>query len=153
MIIVLDTNVVISGLLTTKGPPAKIIAYWAAEEFDVAISTALLDELARVLKYERVRKRLGKSQEMVKDLLKRFKTVAILTEPQLKLKVIGEDPDDDRVLECAVAAGAAYIVTGDEHLRKLKQYQGIIILSPAGFLTLLNLEGKRKRQENACPGE
>ena len=144
MIIVLDTNVVISALLTTKGPPPKIIEYWEAEEFDVATSAALLDELERVLQYERVKKYLKKSQEKVNALIKRLKTVAIFVEPKFELNVIEDDPDDDRILECAVTAGASYIISGDEHLRKLEQYQGIIILPPAGFLTLLNLEGKSR---------
>jgi predicted nucleic acid-binding protein len=52
--------------------------------------------------------------------------------------VIGADPTDNRVLECAVAGNAAYIVTGDKHLLDIKEYQGIIMLSPAGFLAFLD---------------
>ena len=141
MIVVLDTNVLISALLTTKGPPSRIIEYWEAEAFEVATSAALLGELERVLVYGRVRKHLNKSQGKVSTLLKRFRTVALLVEPEFELNVIRADPDDDRVLECAVTAGAAYIISGDEHLLNLEQYQGIVILPPAGFLTLLNLEG------------
>ena len=96
MIIVLDTNVVISALLTTKGPPPKIIEYWEAEEFDVATSAALLDELERVLRYKRVRKYINSSQEKVNALIKRLKTVAIFVEPKFELNVIEDDPDDDR---------------------------------------------------------
>lgn len=53
------------------------------------------------------------------------------------LKVIAADPDDDAVLECAVAGQAQYLVSGDRHLLALGQYQGIQIIKAAEFLTLL----------------
>ena len=53
------------------------------------------------------------------------------------MNIVGQDAADDRVLECAVAGGASYIVTGDVHLLMLKEYKGITILSPAAFLALL----------------
>ena len=51
---------------------------------------------------------------------------------------IEDDPDDNKFLECAVAGGAEYVVSGDPHLLALRQFRGIQILSPAAFLTLLN---------------
>jgi predicted nucleic acid-binding protein len=63
--------------------------------------------------------------------------VATFVDPQIKLDVIEDDPDDNRVLECALTGGATYIISGDTHLLNVKEYQGIVILSPAGFLTLL----------------
>ena len=50
------------------------------------------------------------------------------------MKVVNEDPDDDRILECAVSVGSDYIVTGDKHLLRLKQYAGIQILTVVGIL-------------------
>ena len=60
-----------------------------------------------------------------------------MVEPGLTLAEGEDDPADDRVLECAVAAGASYIVTGDVHLLRLKDYRGIVSLPPAGFAALL----------------
>lgn len=57
----------------------------------------------------------------------------------IRLEVVPEDSDDNRVLECALAAQAAYAVTGDGHLLALQEFEGIPILPPAGFLTLLQL--------------
>jgi predicted nucleic acid-binding protein len=54
------------------------------------------------------------------------------------LEVIEADQDDNRVLECAVASSAAYIISGDEHLLELKDYNGITVLPAAGFLRLLD---------------
>jgi hypothetical protein len=54
-----------------------------------------------------------------------------------RIQVVQEDPADDRVLACALAAKADYIVSKDEHLQKLREYQGIRILPTEAFLTLI----------------
>jgi len=138
MIVILDTNVIISALLSTKGPPSKIIDKWETDEFDIAISKPLLDELERALGYEKVKKYFKDSQEIIKALLKRIKTVGILVNPEIELNVIEDDPDDNQILECALAANASYIISGDEHLLGLGEFRGIMIISPAGFLKLLD---------------
>lgn len=143
MIVVLDTNVIISALLSTKGSPAKIIDKWESDEFDIAISKPLLDELERALGYERVRKYFQSPQEIIKALLKRMKTVGIFVNPGFELNVIEDDPDDNRVLECALSANASYVISGDEHLLGLGEYQGIMIISPVGFLKLLDFWSKQ----------
>jgi len=137
MIVVLDTNVIISALISPSGPPAEIISHWESDEFEVVISPPLLDELGRALHYPRVKKHLSRSQGEVVALTERFRRVAIVVEYQLTLEVIEEDPADNRVLECAVAGGAAYIVSGNDHLLQLKKYKEIVILKPAEFVTLL----------------
>ncbi len=139
MIVVLDTNFIISALLSPKGSPAEIIKGWEADEFVVVISPALLTELKRALEYQRVRKYFKKPQETVAALIKRLETVATVVEPQFSLDVIKEDPADNRVLECALAGEASYIVTGNAHLLRLEEYQGVVILNPAGFLALAKL--------------
>ena len=138
MIVILDTNVIISALLSTKGPPSKIIDKWETDEFDIAISKPLLDELERALGYEKVKKYFKDSQEIIKALLKRIKTVGILVNPEIELNVIEDDPDDNQILECALAANASYTISGDEHLLGLGEFRGIMKISPAGFLKLLD---------------
>ena len=61
--------------------------------------------------------------------------VAVIEEPPCE-PVIREDPDDDRILACALAAKAAFIVSGDTHLLHLRNYAGIRIVSPAQFLRI-----------------
>lgn len=139
MIVVLDTNVIISSVLSLKGPPAKLIERWEADEFEVAISPPLLEERERALTYEHVKKYFKKPQEKIDALVERFRTVATVVDPQVTLDVVPDDPDDNRVLECAVTATASYIVTGNKHLLDLKEYEGIVILKPVEFLTLLEL--------------
>lgn len=139
MIVVLDTNVIISSVLSLEGPPAKLIERWEGDEFEVAISPLLLGELERALTYEQVRRYFKKPQENVDAFVKRLQAVAVVVDPQVTVEMIEDDPDDDRALECAVTAAASYIVTGDSHLLDLKEYEGIVILRPAEFLTLLEL--------------
>lgn len=139
MIVVLDTNVIISALLSAEGPPAQIIDLWEAGVFDVAISTPLLDELKRALDYPQVKKYQKMTPDEINTLLRRWSTISIYVEPEVALEVVEDDSDDNRVLECAVAAKANYIISGDKHLLDLGEYRGIEILPPAGFIVLLSL--------------
>lgn len=140
MIVVLDTNVIVSALLSPEGSPAEIIRRWEAEVIGVATSPPLLEELERVLNYKQIRKYFKDSQEKINSFIRAFRGVAIMVDPLDKLDIVKEDTADNRVLECAISSGAAYIVTGDKHLLELKEYEGIAIMPPAGFLTLLELE-------------
>ena len=137
--LLLYTIVIISALLSVGGPSAQIIDLWEAEVFDVAISTPFLDELKRVLDYKQVKKHQKLAPEEINTLLMRWSTISIYVEPEVALEVVEDDPDDNRVLECAIAAKANYIISGDKHLLNLGEYQGIEILPPAGFIVLLNL--------------
>jgi predicted nucleic acid-binding protein len=83
-----------------------------------------------------VRKYLKTSQDEVDASTKRFRQVATAVESGLSLEVVEEDPADNRALECAVAAGASYTVSGDIHLLRIEKHRGIVILSPAEFLFL-----------------
>lgn len=140
MIIVLDTNVIISSLLSSKGPPAQIMAAWEGGQFEILTSPPLLRELKRALHYPRVQRYYEGSDKKIDAFLNRFQKVAVVVEPENRLEVIAADPADDRVLECAVAGGADYIVSGDHHLLDLKNYRGIVILNPAAFLPLVEGE-------------
>lgn len=77
--------------------------------------------------------------ETLADLLSFLQVVRIANE----LKVIDADPDDDKVLECAVLGSATHIVTGDRrHLLPLGSFQGIRIVAPAEFLALMGAKGR-----------
>lgn len=139
MIIVLVANVMISSLLSADGPPAQIMDLWEAGTFDVASSGPLLDELRRDLGYDKIKKQLGLTPEEIDKLIGGWHTAAIGVEPEEELEVVRDDPDDNRVLECAVAADADYIVSGDQHLLDLGEYRGIEILPPIGFMILMTM--------------
>ena len=139
MIVVLDTNLIVSALLSPRGAPAKIVDLWKEGKFDVTVSDPLLDELERALGYERIKKYFRATDFNRGIFIKYLRETAILVKPQIRIGVIADDPDDDRILECAVSSGSSYIISGDQHLLDLKEHQGIQILSPAGFVVFLEL--------------
>ncbi len=137
MRVVLDTNVIVSGSISPQGAPGRILAAWEAQTFDLIVSSALLREYRRALGYEKVRSRHRKDAAELDELIRRYRHFGFLIEPQERLSVVAGDPDDDRVLECAVAGEASHIVTGDPHLLGLESYREIPILTPRAFINLL----------------
>jgi putative PIN family toxin of toxin-antitoxin system len=140
MIVVLDTNVLISAFLSPQGTPAKVFARWMLGEFDVVTSPQLVRELARALTYEQVRKYTKHSDEEIAAIVEQYQASTKIIDPDLTISMIEKDPPDNRVLECAVAGEASFIITGDTHLLELKEYQSIVIILPASFLTVLKHE-------------
>lgn len=138
MLIVLDTNGVVSRAISRTGAPAAILGRWREEAFDLAVSEAILAEYERALGYERVRRRHGQSVEEVRETIAEFREFAVLVEPAETPAVVADDPDDDKFLWCAETAGAAFVVSRDKHLLQLRTYKGIRILTPGAFLALLD---------------
>lgn len=138
MLIVVDTNCVVSRAISSTGAPAEIVRRWRAGAFDLAVSDAILAEYERALTYERVRRRHGKSAEEVREIVAEFREFAVLVEPEETPAIIAADPDDDKFLWCADAAGAEIIVSRDDHLLTARTYHGARILSPAAFLSWLD---------------
>jgi uncharacterized protein len=79
-------------------------------------------------------RKFGFSRDEVAETRAQVKAMARTVTPSVQLAVIKEDPDDNRILECAVSAGADYIVTGDKDLLRLGRYDAIAILTVADFL-------------------
>jgi len=114
------------------------------ERCELCLPTAILAEVRRALSYLQLR-RYGYSEEEVEEFLRALRAAAFLVRRWPWIQVIREDPADDRVLTCAPAAKAEYIVSKDEHLQRLREYQGIRILPTEAFLTLLSSEKDHKR--------
>lgn len=127
--VALDTNVFVSGL-NFKGKPREVLDLIWKEEIKVYLSLFILKELEKVLEED-----FGWNEEQIEKTIKRIKGRTIEVQPKVKISVIKQKDDDNRILECAVEAKAQYIVSGDkQHLLPLKEYQDIKILSPAEFL-------------------
>ena len=136
MRIVLDTNVLITRLLSPTSYAVQIFTAWEAYAFEVVVSEHILGEYERALRYEHLRL----DEERSKKLLTRFAKFATLVIPTETLHVVKEDPQDNKFVECAIAGEAGYIVSSDKDLPRLKEYRGVQILSPAQFLELLQHE-------------
>lgn len=127
--VVLDSNVIISAFLF-GGPPADILAAAADGSVECFTSLPILDEVRDVLQ----RPKFGLSSAQALALVGELRELLQLVTPTGKVRMIAADPDDDMVLECAAAANADLIVSGDSHLLDLRQWKDVRVLSPAELI-------------------
>ncbi len=137
MRIVLDTNVLVSGLLSAGGPPGQLLAALRRDAFTLVSSHEQIDELRRVLGYEKLRQRIPSFEAEI--LIETLTTVAqTITEPLPELS-LSPDPDDNVILATAIAGGADIIATGDKtDLLALTEAQGIPIVTPREALARIS---------------
>jgi putative PIN family toxin of toxin-antitoxin system len=138
---ILDTNVLIRGVLNPSGTPAAAIDAWRDGYFELVTSPELLAELRRVLAERRIARRLSKAAESGRGLVAEMERAGIVVTPLQRVDAVPRDPADNRVLEAAVAGGADYIVSGDQDLTDLVEFEGIPILKPAAFVAVLHAAG------------
>ncbi|HLD86637.1 MAG TPA: putative toxin-antitoxin system toxin component, PIN family [Candidatus Nanoarchaeia archaeon] len=135
--VVLDTNIYISATFW-QGMPYRIVQLALKQEILAFISQDIFNEIRRVLERD-----FGRSKPEIDRAIDSFALFTHSVEPKDRVSVIKDDPDDDRILECALASGAFCIVSQDNHLLNLKEFRGIKILSPKQFLqSLPTMEGK-----------
>jgi len=131
-----DTNVIISGL-NFSGNPRRILNLAEAGVIHLAVSDAILDEVASVLR----REKFGWPEAEIEWALNQISRFTEHVEPKQRIDVITEDPTDNRILECAAASGCEYLVTGDNHLLKLGKFAGMKIVKPSDFLEIQSHQG------------
>jgi hypothetical protein len=134
---VLDANVLVSALISPAGPPASILDLWHQDQFVVVVSEPILAEVERVLRAPRLSKRYRLTPSLVKRLMRGLRQFASMTPGKPVASGVARDPEDDAYLACAAEGEADYLVTGDQDLLSLREYQGISIVSPVVFLRLL----------------
>jgi putative PIN family toxin of toxin-antitoxin system len=122
--VVLDTNTVVSGLLW-EGASSALLRAARERRIELFTSAALLAELTDVLPRTHFTRKLAAAGLSVAQLVSRYALLAKHIIPADIYAHIKDDPDDDAVLACALAATADLIVSGDAHLRNLKHYQRI----------------------------
>ena len=127
---VLDTNVVVSGLLW-KASPRQLLNAARDKRLLLYTSSVLLDELAEVLSRPHLASVITANHASPAFLMQRYAMLAQLAIPAQIARVVAADIDDDAVIACALAAQADLIVSGDAHLLNLKHYQGMRIIDPA----------------------
>ena len=135
--VVLDTNVIVSALLSPSGTRGRILERLLGGAFELVMSPHLLDELKRALGYSKVKRYLRLTADKRETLLAQLETIADPVQGDLALSVDVKDRQDLAVLAAAVEGRAEYVVTGDKDLLVLGQYEGIAIVSPRAFLDVL----------------
>jgi putative PIN family toxin of toxin-antitoxin system len=129
MIIVLDTNVIVSGVLKTYSKAATILRLVADGAIQLAYDLRILSEYREVL----TRSEFGFSREDIEMFLLQIEEEGLLVSAKpIRCRLI--DPDDEPFLEVALAAGAVGMVTGNKRHFPRRDFEGIKILSPAEFL-------------------
>lgn len=128
LVVTLDSNVYVSAL-HFGGRPRLLLEAARAGVFDLVVSDAIVAEVERTL-----RTKFGWEDGRLAEVRWAFDEAARRVTPTRRIAAVPDDPDDDRILECAVEAGAQYLVTGDRHLLRLEAFDSIRILTVAEIL-------------------
>jgi len=133
---VLDTNVWVSALIW-GGRPSEVVH--AAEDGMIKIfaSKEIIEEISQVLEYPKIKRVYEAAGMRYEELIETIIGISKLVNASLKVTLIAEHPADDKFIECALAAGAGYIVSGDRHLLKKAGYEKIRIVPVGEFLGIL----------------
>jgi putative PIN family toxin of toxin-antitoxin system len=134
---VLDTNVLISGIIAT-GVPHELLVYGFEHEYQIVVSVETLTELRETLRKYPERFRMDESE--VQTEVETIRYFAEFVDPDEEIAVVEPDPDDDKFLEAAVAGDVDYIVSGDGHLLDIESFRGIDIVEPRTFYDRLNAQ-------------
>lgn len=121
--VVLDTNIFISGIFW-RGNPYKILRMCFSHELSLITSLAIIEELQDVLRTE---KKFELEEDDISLYVWLLLSHSILVEPVQKISAVKDDPEDNKILECAVEGKVDYIISGDSHLLSLSEYEGIRI--------------------------
>ena len=130
--IVLDTNVLIS-VVVYGGNPRKILKAAISGAFGISVSETLIQELQDVLQ----RPQFGLGVQFIQNTVAELTSIAEWVAPAKHHLLVKDDPSDNLVLDCAVAADADYLVTGDKHLLQLQKCGTVKILNPQQFMDVL----------------
>ena len=130
---VLDTNVFISGIFWEGNFCSQIIDSWIKGKFELVSSREIIEELVKTLKCFKIK--------LDEDIIGGWKNMiienSIIVEPFEKLEIIKEDQEDNKFLEAAIAGKAEFLISQDNHLLKLKEYNKIKILKPEEAVLIL----------------
>jgi len=124
MKIILDSNIYISAFLS-KGLASNILIHCEQGDLEIFTSEEILNEVKT-----RLTNKLRLDEEYVKNYVNHIRQVVKIVKPKENLRIVKQDPDDNKILECAVEADANLIVSIDKHLLKLKKFRKTGIVHP-----------------------
>ena len=138
MRVVLDTNTLVSAVLSPNGPPRRLLDNVRAQVFELCSSPVMMAELLDVLLRDKFTKRFAQAGLKPLGIVREVRRMAYMAAPVNVPRVIANDADDDHVLACALAGSADLIVSGDKHLHSLGgEYQGIRIVTPVEAVRII----------------
>jgi len=131
MKIVFDTNVLISATLWDNSVAQKFLFKCIQENTQIFSSQEIIEEYKEILARD-----FGYNKQEIGGILERVLRFVTLVIPSKKINAVKEDADDNKIIECAIEADAEYIISYDNHILRLKEYQGIKIVRPEEALGL-----------------
>ena len=137
--VVLDTNVIVSGVISQAGQPSRLLGAFEEGKFQLLISREILKEIAEVLTRPKIRK-YGITPEKIEKILRTLLKYSLITPGKFKA-AFPRDPADEIFLACAEEGQADYLVTGDSALLRLGSYKDCRIISISAFLEKLGGRG------------
>lgn len=129
--VVLDSNVIISAFSFLEGNPRDILSLLRQGEIQAYISLFIIEEVSRTW-----REKFGWEELRIEQAVNLLRDHSTAIDPPRRSSEARLSADDNRILDCAINGAVEYLVTGDQGIRSLGQYQGISIVNPAEFLEL-----------------
>ena len=129
MKVTVDTNFLISATQWDYSVAHRLLKKLILSDAEISTTQDILDETAEVLERD-----FEYNKDEIKNIIKKILLFTKLVEPKQKVDVIKDDPDDNKVIACAIESSSEYIITYDKHLLKLKEYKGIKIAKPEEIL-------------------
>ena len=126
--------------MTWGGLPAEIINAAENKQVSIAISEVIVEEITHTLRYHRISKiyeSTGVSMQQLMGLVLKIGKLVQVTSKASQVEIVKEDPSDNKFIQCAIASGADFIVSGDKHLLLVKKFGKTRILSVSEFMRIL----------------
>ncbi|HYA88693.1 MAG TPA: putative toxin-antitoxin system toxin component, PIN family [Nitrospirota bacterium] len=138
--IVIDTNVFVSGTISPKGAPRKVLELATRGAFKVVSSLSINREILEVLHREHIYVKYGLNEKLIDDIATFLYEGTVLVEDTYTVLRVRQDADDNKFISCALEGEAAYIVSGDEHLLSIKHYRGVQIVDAKSFVKIVEVK-------------
>jgi len=133
--VVIDTNVLVSSVISKKGAPAFLIQAWSEGLFNLVISEAIITEIERVLSEHSLKQVFNISNDQITRLVELLRRNSILVPGSAAVAgAVPADPTDEMFIAAALDGNADVIVSGDKDLLEIESFQGVAILTPRQFL-------------------
>jgi putative PIN family toxin of toxin-antitoxin system len=134
-VVIFDTNILISAWLSKNSPPFSCLSLAKTKAVSSVTCQEILDELS-----EKLLQKFQISERGLREYIAEIRQISSIVAIAKQLRAVPNDPDDDMIIECAIAGNATHIITGDKHLLSLVEYQNIQIVKAIDFLNLLREE-------------
>jgi putative PIN family toxin of toxin-antitoxin system len=125
--VVLDTNTFVAAYWSPRSASARLVAAGEQGELQLLVSAPVCREVSRIL-------RNARTSRPYQERIARLLAAAEVVYPTRSVRLVADDPEDDKFLECALNGGADYVVSNDDHLLRLGVVEGVRIVTPGCFV-------------------